>query len=162
MTIEYLKELEANPFLLFSDGYKFTNRGISLAEIQQLEQLYNNGNPFPKVLKELLYLAGDFCWCLDMGSYDTQQELQDELRDLFLRVFGVTITRPHYFVDVRVFDMPMFIHLDEGDNPPLHQLMEEPTPTNYIEADDPGLFGRTIVTMIKGAIERYKNGEPIF
>lgn len=54
MIIEYLKTLRDNPII---NGYNI--EGISETEIQQLEQLYNNGNTFPKVLRELLYLAGN-------------------------------------------------------------------------------------------------------
>ena len=52
MTIQYLQKLRDNNKM---DG--FTDEGLSLSEIAQLEQLCNNGNPFPQVLKELLFLA---------------------------------------------------------------------------------------------------------
>ncbi len=34
------------------------NEGLSLTQISYLESLYNNNMPFPKVLRELLFLAG--------------------------------------------------------------------------------------------------------
>lgn len=50
MTINYLQILRDNPKLS-----KNIMRGMTLTEITQLEQAWNNGNPFPKVLKELLF-----------------------------------------------------------------------------------------------------------
>jgi hypothetical protein len=43
MTIQYLQKLRDNNKM---DG--FTDEGLSLSEIAQLEQLCNNGNPFPR------------------------------------------------------------------------------------------------------------------
>ena len=72
MTIDYLQKLRDIP----SDGT--TNRGISLLEITHLEQVFNNGNLFPKVLKEFLYLAGDYCYVMDTGSWDSIEEMNIE------------------------------------------------------------------------------------
>jgi len=55
--------------------YKLAIEPLSLSEISDLEQSYNNGVPFPKVLRELLYLAGKNCYVCDYGLYDTQQEM---------------------------------------------------------------------------------------
>lgn len=73
MNIEYLEALRDNP-----KRWDYENKGISdLAIIQQLEQSFNNGNSFPKVLKELLFLAGESCVWL-MFHYDSQYEMQLE------------------------------------------------------------------------------------
>ena len=50
MTIQYLQKLRDNNKM---DG--FTDEGLSLSEIAQLEQLCNNGNPFPQVLKNYYF-----------------------------------------------------------------------------------------------------------
>jgi hypothetical protein len=60
MKIEYLAKLKDNPSAYPNDkDYKSTIQPILIEEIEHLEQLYNSGNPFPKVLKELLFLAGN-------------------------------------------------------------------------------------------------------
>ncbi|MGH1385823.1 hypothetical protein [Kordia sp.] len=128
MIIEYLQTLRDNPQI---DG--LIDEGIQETEILQLEQLYNSGNPFPKVLKELLYLAGNFCNFLDFSIYDSQQEMQDEERSELTSLYSVTISRPHYFIDLSSHGRPVFMYLDEGDNPPLYQILNNPTQANYTE-----------------------------
>ena len=60
MEINYLKKLQENINI-----FQYPCEPISMIEIESLEQTYNSGNPFPKVLKELLFLAGEFCYILD-------------------------------------------------------------------------------------------------
>ncbi|RZK50974.1 MAG: hypothetical protein EOO87_18800 [Pedobacter sp.] len=116
MEIKYLKELEKNPA---RDG--FINKPMSLSEIEQLELTYNNGNPFPMALKELLSLAGHDCIVLDYGLNETQSELQEFVRENMAEENRV-ISRPFYAVDVyNAFDQFLFIYLDDGDNPPLYE-----------------------------------------
>ena len=119
MEITYLQALKETPHV------DFPNDGIPETEIARLEYLYNNGNPFPKVLKELLFLAGNHCEWLDFSIYDSQQELQDEIREELLSVYGLTIARPHFIVDTIPDGTFVFMYLDEGDNPPLYH-------SNYI------------------------------
>ncbi len=159
MIIKYLKKLKDNPII-----GPFTIKGISETEIQQLEQLYNNGNPFPKVLKELLFLAGDFCSWLDFGAFDSQQEIQDEIRAKLLRVNGLSILRPHYFIDLSAYSNPVFMHLDEGDNPPLYQICDEPTSTKYYHGEEivGGDSNRTLVALIERRVRNYKLGYGAF
>jgi hypothetical protein len=129
MIIEYLQTLRDNSQI---DG--LVDEGVSETEIQQLEQLYNSGNPFPKVLKEMLFLAGNFCNFLDFNVYDSQQEMQDEERAELSSLYGVTITRPYYFIDLSSQGRPVFMYLDEGDNPPLYQMVNNPTQANYSDS----------------------------
>ncbi|MFK8008663.1 MAG: hypothetical protein AB8H03_20055 [Saprospiraceae bacterium] len=114
MIIEYLQTLRDTP------QRNFPNEGISETEIAQLEQSYNSGNPFPKVLKELLFLAGNYCNWLDYSVYDNQQELQDEVRAELQDIYSETISRPHFIVDTVPDGTFVFMYLDEGDNPPLY------------------------------------------
>ena len=151
MNIEILKMLEENPTL---DG--FTMEGISEAEIAQLEQLYNDGNPFPKVLKEMLFLAGDFCPVLEFCGYNSQQEMQDDVRAEFAED-GFVIDGPHYFVDLRVLDEPFFIFLDEGDDPALHQILYDDDNNEYV-----GEENGTLTVIIEIGIEKYLEGRNPF
>lgn len=103
MTIQYLQKLRDNNKM---DG--FTDEGLSLSEIAQLEQLCNNGNPFPQVLKELLFLAGNSCNYLDYSIYDSQQELQSEERLELQELYGITITRPYF---LWIYLQLVYLHL---------------------------------------------------
>ena len=114
MQIEYLKPLRDNPM-----NGPISNRGLSIEVIEQLETTWNNGNPFPKALRELLYLAGDLCNVVDYSYSDTQQEFQQMIRDIMAEEGHVTITRPFYVVDAINFGTSiMIIYLDEGEEDP--------------------------------------------
>lgn len=65
MEINYLKILQENPKGSQDDNLM---RGLTIQEIQGLETLWNNGNPFPVVLREYLYLGGEYCWVFEMKS----------------------------------------------------------------------------------------------
>lgn len=119
MEIEYLKELELNPY---NFGYPdLKNKSISLAEIENLEQLYSNGKSFPKALKELLFLAGAYCYILDYGIFNSQQEIQDFVREL-LAEDNLSIERPFFVIDVyNAGDQFLYVYLDEGDNPAVYE-----------------------------------------
>ena len=100
MEIKYLTQLKNYP----SDNptsltYKKTIVPIPLAEIAQLEVLYNNNIPFPTALKELLFLAGDYCYILDTGTFDTQQEMQEYVRTKLVSE-DLSISRPFIVIDV--------------------------------------------------------------
>lgn len=125
MQIEYLKQLRdyfpEGPWTL--DG-PHTRQGISIAEIEQLETTWNSGSPFPKALRELLYLAGDLCSVVDYSYSDTQQEFQQMMRDIMAEEGHVTITRPFYIVDAINFGTSiMIVYLDEGkEDPTIYQV----------------------------------------
>ena len=126
MTIEILKKLKDYP----SDG-TFTDQPISLSEIEELEQEYNNGAPFPKSLKELLYLAGKFCNVLDYGMNKSQKELQIDARS-DLPDYDREINRHFYVVDVyNAGEQFLFVYLDENQNDPM--LYEAYLPQNQYE-----------------------------
>ncbi len=123
MNIEYLKILRDNPYEYPQNlEESFTIEGISLTEIEQLEQTWNNGNPFPKALRELLFLAGDYCYVFNFGIYDTQQELQEAMREDLVDN-GKTITRPFYVMDTWNADQYYFVYLDEGENPNIYEAL---------------------------------------
>lgn len=94
---------------------------ISLSEIEHLEQLYNNGNPFPKVLREFLYIAGNYCPVIDMGIENTQEECQERYRKLLLNE-GKVLPRPFFGIDIWNGDSFLYMYLDEGDNPLLRTV----------------------------------------
>lgn len=115
MNIQYLNQLRDNP-IRFGNSRNFPIQGISLQEITQLEQNWNNGNPFPKVLKELLFLAGKDCYVFDYGIGETQQGMQEWGREQ-MEDNNIVENRPFYIFDFYGGYHFSFIYLDEGDNP---------------------------------------------
>lgn len=99
MTIKYLQLLKDNP-VNYSNGteLKFEIKGISESEIKDLELTWNNSLPFPKILKELLYLAGNFCYVCSYGPNDSQQEMQEWIRE-HMEDTNRFINRPFYAFD---------------------------------------------------------------
>lgn len=151
MEIQYLTYLRDNPI-----GY-WPIKPISLQEIEQLETLYNNGNSFPKVLKELLFLAGKSCYVLDYGGFEDQQQMQDFVRSEMADE-NKSITRPFFVVDVyNLGDQSIFVYLDEGDNPPTYELHYYADNDNWIHQVTPTLSG-----LINHGIDRMKQGRNPF
>jgi hypothetical protein len=157
MNIKYLTLLRDNPIgnpggIDFKDEIK----GISLAEIQQLEQTWNGGKEFPAALRELLFLAGDDCYVLDTGLMESQQEMQEEARQ-WLVDFNRTISRPFYVIDVyNAGEQFLMVYLDEGDDPNVYEA--------YLPnwRDDQMLWldkvGRTLKDFINIRIDMVKQG----
>lgn len=148
MTIQYLQALRDNKTM---DG--FADKGLTESQISQLEQLYNNGTPFPKVLKELLFLAGKSCNYLDYSVYNTQQEMQSGERIELQDLHSLVIPRPFFIVDLASYGLPLFIFLDEGDNPQLNQLEDSPTQSNYYRR-----VGGTLQGLLESRIQNYLEG----
>ena len=123
MEIEYLTYLRDNPERRPGDS-QFSNpiEPISLSEIEALETKYNNGKPFPKALRELLFLAGNDCYVLDYGLNETQEEFQEDQRQI-LASYYQEISNPYYIIDCHNYGTTfLFIYLDEGDNPLIREL----------------------------------------
>ena len=158
MEIQYLKKLQNNPYENPSDlQNSFIIKGITLNEIQQLELLYNSGNPFPIVLKELLFLAGSYCYVCDYGINETQQKLQEWVREDMTDNTRI-ISRPFYAFDVYGGDQFLFIYLDEGDNPTIYEANPWTDGENWIKHLD----NLTIKSLVDDGIERVKRGENPF
>lgn len=158
MEIQYLTKLKDNPYENPSDlKNSLIIEGISLNEIQQLEQLYNNGNQFPKILKELLFLAGNYCYVCDYGINENQQELQEWVREDMIEN-GRTISRPFYAFDVYGGSQFLFIYLDEGDNPEIYEAHPYSDNNDWIRH----LNNLTIKSLVDSCIERVKRGENPF
>ena len=154
MDITYLKQLERTP-----NKNSWINESISLEEIKQLEQIYNNNKPFPKALRELLFLAGNYCIVLDYGLNDTQQELQEFVRENMQEENRI-ITRPFYAIDVyNAGDQFLFVYLDEVDDPAVYQASYEDRSDrpNWINKVTP-----TLSNFVNRKIERVKNGQNPF
>jgi hypothetical protein len=155
MEINFLNQLKDNPSAYPNNkDFKGTIEAISLQEIESLEQLYNNGNTFPKALRELLFLAGNFCYVLDNGWYNTQQELQVATRE-WLADHNKSITRSFFAIDI--YNGPeqfLYVYLDEGDNPFVYQAYL-PTRNDIIPFTN---LNKKLSEYINSLIERVKQG----
>lgn len=151
MTIEYLTQLRDNPVEYPDDASnRFENEGVSESEILQLEQLYNNGNPFPKALKELLCLAGNFCYVFDYNIHNNQQEIQEWVREDMVEMNRI-ISRPFYAFDL--YSGFLFIYLDEGDNPDIYEAQPFSAGNDWIRKTS-----NTIKSLSEKRILRVKEG----
>ncbi|KPE49183.1 hypothetical protein [Chryseobacterium indologenes] len=148
--MKYLQFLKDHP-----TADSFTNKGISDAEIRHLEELYNNSRSFPVALKELLSLAGNFCHALDYNIYDSQEELQTEEREELKDLYDLTIERPFFFIDLVSYGLPVFVFLDEGDDPPVNQMVNNPTKEKYYER-----VGGTLQSYVISRIRYYQKWYP--
>lgn len=150
MEIQYLKMLKENPTKY---GKKFNSSidGISIDEIIQLEQKYNNGKVFPKALRELLYLGGQDCYFLEYGTNDSQEELQQFVREQIVNRH-INITRPFYAIDVyNAYTTNLIVYLDEGDNPTVHEI-------RYSEDEKISGVINTLQGYTESLIKRVKQG----
>ena len=155
MEIEYLKYLEENP-IKKGTSQDWPIRSISLSEIETLENKYNNATPFPKALRELLFLAGEYCYVLDYGTHKSQDDLQKAERECLID-YGRSITRPFYVIDCyNDYESFLYVYLDEGDNPEVYAAylpnsMTDNPPTFYS-------LGKSLSDYINSLIDRVKQG----
>lgn len=116
MEIQYLKTMEAN-----SSFWNRKSRGFSLDKIEELEQKLNNGIPFPKALREYLFLGGEF----NSLGFDHEGIGQDGSEWIALKKYyekemrknNLSINRPYVVLDSYDGAIFSFIYLDEGDDP---------------------------------------------
>jgi hypothetical protein len=112
MEITYLTQLNNCPTVKFNGSdYVESLQATPIDEIISLENLYNNGRPFPKALRELLYIAGEDCYVFDYGLTNTQTELQEVARrTLTWAERNLSIPRPFYVIDIyNAGDMFLFV-----------------------------------------------------
>jgi hypothetical protein len=120
MNIEYLKCLTENPKIWDlgnnHDPDWDVNKPMGIKEIQELEVKYNQGNEFPKVLREFLYLAGSHNWIFDYIE-DSYEELQEYVIMDF-SYNNVVVGRPFFALEYEAaYSGVLLVHLDAGDDP---------------------------------------------
>jgi hypothetical protein len=163
MKIKYLTVLEQNPsYANKITGFVLNLLPLSDNEIISLQNKYNKGNPFPVVLHELLSLAGNFCYVLDYGPADSQDEFQQDCREFLSDNAhkGHIISRPFFALDLYGGDQFLFVYLDENvDDPIVYQICPyKPVGHNkWLYSTDGTLSGLINVTM-----ERFLNGRNPF
>ncbi|MHA3786884.1 hypothetical protein ACX0HA_01640 [Flavobacterium hauense] len=152
MIIEYLRELENLNSQNLQDI--FPNKPLPVTDIFQLEQLYNNGKPFPKVLRELLHIAGNKCSVISLsrkGPFLYQLAIREAISNS-----DHTISRPFFAFDQFDIDLFSLVFLDEETEDPeiVHfNLNEEESSYEYMMRS-----GVTLSNLIKGRIVDVKKG----
>lgn len=155
MDIEILKNLKANPKRDPNSSESFENKPYTISEIEALELLYNNNNPFPKALREYLFLAGRYCWLLG-GSKEEQIALREQLA-----YFGLEITRPFYvlYYDGETFDI---VYLDEEEDDPKYYMSSSDSEPATEGGATPEIkyTGETLSERIEKLILSFRNALP--
>lgn len=119
MNIEVLTELRDYPSRYPNDTeHRHENQGLTITEIETLEQTWNTGGTFPQALRELLFLAGAYCHILDYNIHEDQQEMQEEIREA-MQLRGDSFSRPFYIIDNYGGDQFLFVYLDEDQTNPM-------------------------------------------
>ncbi|UZT99067.1 hypothetical protein ODZ84_05725 [Chryseobacterium fluminis] len=160
MEINYLKLFQQNPRSDLNNSNTTPNKGINNQQIQELEQLWNNGNQFPTVVKEFLSIGGIYNWIFEGGD-------QKQLRSLINRYcqeINYSITRP-FIAFTKSFSDPQFfiVFLDENQiDPKVYEL-------NLYMNDDLIHYGVSrlkatginLSQTINGAVYNYRNSESL-
>ena len=121
MKIEVLFDLRDYQ-IKYKDKIRFPDKGIPVSVIEALEQYWNKGNPFPKALRDLLFLAGESCNFLEYNFYDSQHHMQLECRDE-MEDSDHLFDRPFYILEHHSCGSFLLIFLDEDQvNPMLYQF----------------------------------------
>ena len=103
----------------------------------------------------MLYLAGKYCYVLDYNIFETQQELQEAVRE-WLSEKKLSINRPFFAIDAYNYgEAFLFIYLDEGDNPIVRQAYLFPRKDMPFISN---LLGQSLSGYIKGQIDDVKQG----
>jgi hypothetical protein len=131
MEIKYLTLLRDNQIIRsVNSDISFNLEPLDEAEVMNLEASYNNLLPFPLALRELLSLAGKYCYVLEYGPSFSLKTLQESVRASLVE-YGKTITTPLFAIDVYSGNEQfLFVFLNEGDDPVVRQVnLEEEGPT---------------------------------
>ncbi|MXN92321.1 hypothetical protein GR160_13920 [Flavobacterium sp. Sd200] len=154
MEINYLQMLRDNPTKWGTDN--MTIQPLSESAISSLEYIYNGGQPFPIALKELLFLAGNYCYVLDYGIEETREELQEYIRES-LEENNKQMLHPFFAIDAyNGNDQFLFVYLNQGEDPAVYEALFYKD-TNWFYMISPKLS-----TYISSLIERTKQGRNPF
>jgi len=158
MEVKYQILLNNNPRIKsLETDYINKIEPISIEEIMGLENGFNNGQPFPRALRELLYLAGKTCYVLNYIG-DSQMDMQIKARSwltLYNRSFS--INRPYFVIDVYAYkDNFLFVYLDENVADPIVYSAD----LEMYNEDDPWpqSIGLKLTELINQGIEKLKSG----
>ncbi|TSJ38602.1 hypothetical protein FO440_18990 [Mucilaginibacter corticis] len=160
MDIKYLTLLNNNPSIQeIKGGFVKTLQPITITEINNLEQTYNGRNPFPVALRELLFLAGKYCYVLDFGLFESQAAMQEKSRS-WLKQSKHDIDRPFFVIDVyNASEQFLFVYLDEDLNDPVvyEAFLPVKNGVDFIES-----LNQSLSEYISAGLKKILNGENPF
>ncbi|MDG4654296.1 hypothetical protein [Chryseobacterium arthrosphaerae] len=156
MEIKILTYLKDNPAINPGNKeYEGRIEPMSSSEVQNHEEIYNNGKPFPEAVRELLFLAGKRCHVLSHNILDIN-ELQENPRE-WMQENNKAINRPFYVIECWAYEESfLFVYLDETDDPIVRQA--------YLFCEDynipfiSNLSGHTLSEFINHRINLRKQG----
>jgi hypothetical protein len=156
--ITYLTELNNYPTVKVNSSLIEQLKPTPADEIISLENTYNNGQLFPKALRELLYIAGEYCYVFDYGLNDTQTELQADVRENLVD-FNLSIVRPFYAVDIYGYGSTfLFVYLDEdAEDPIIYEGAYGGDPRGWLHS-----LNATLSQFVNARLKRFLSGENPF
>jgi len=151
--IKYLQQLRDNPNLSINIS---PIQGWEEAQIIELEEKYNNGQPFPLAFREYLFLAGEY------GGTGVVYEDWDDLREDCeedIEYWGNKLERPFFVFDKLDSQYSIFF-LDEDKEDPIVYIFNASWNSNqqgkFLKRALTGSFSN----LINEAIYRIKNDIP--
>lgn len=151
-----MTEVKANMKI---DRKPWPNKGLSIFEIEKLEQKYNNGKKFPKAFREYLFLAGENNnFAFDDLGYGLDQLQKYVMEDL--EKTKKTIDKP--FFAFHVYDgLYSVILLDETNEDPKVYMIDpfEALERSTLVSIPKGGFKEnyTFTELVNESIRRVKN-----
>ena len=135
----------------------FKNEGMTLEQIIKLEADYNKGKLFPQVLREFLFLAGEY----NNVGYDIFEDLEtlQEMARTELKYNNKKIDRPFFVFDqLTGCEVFTFIYLDEHkDDPDVYHCY----PYYHNEPLIQPAKDFTFVSLTNEHVRRLKEGLPL-
>ena len=116
MEIEYLKTYNENKDILINFAVA-APEGKTMEEIQELETLFNQGNPFPKAFREFLFIGGRYDAIGINSSIDGNYKGLHQYYEEGMAKRGLKFNRPFMVFHDLEGGCGLFIYLDEGDDP---------------------------------------------
>ena len=150
MTIKYLQELQNLDYQ--SLGRTWVNEPKSTTEILSLEQQYNAGRPFPDVLRELLYIAGNGCPLIELRPINLQQQIRSELNES-----GHSISQNFFGFDFLDFGSFSLVYTnDNTPDPKVYHVELDPSEEEHTEFIEDSDF--TLLKLLKHRINKVNQG----
>ena len=149
--IKYLQELQTLDYRSLGRS-TWVNEPKSITEILFLEQEYNEGKPFPAVLRELLFIAGNGCPLIELRPENLQQQIR-------LAVSASSHSIPENYLAFDFLDFSSFSLVYTSQNtedPKVYHVELSPSEEQHTEFIEDSEF--TLLKLLKHRISQVKQG----
>jgi len=151
MTIKYLQELQNIDYQSLG-RMSWVNEPKTTIEILSLEQEYNKSKPFPAVLRELLFIAGNGCPIVELRPFNLQQQIRSAVSDS-----GHSLSQNYFAFDFLDFSSFSLVYTSQNiDDPKVYHVELNPSEeehTEFIEYSE-----LTLLKLLKHRINQVKQG----